>query len=40
LERLFKGTTTVAPGTHRFEVRWYWNGVLEETTNVSVTVQT
>jgi hypothetical protein len=39
LERLFKGTTTLAPGTHRFEVRWYWNGVLEQTTNVSVTVR-
>ncbi|MGH8959218.1 MAG: S-layer homology domain-containing protein [Acidimicrobiia bacterium] len=39
-ERLFKGTTTLAPGTHRFEVRWYWNGVLEQTTNVSVTVRT
>jgi hypothetical protein len=40
LERMFKGTTTLAPGTHRFEVRWYWNGVLEQTTNVSVTVTT
>jgi hypothetical protein len=39
-ERIFKGTTTLAPGTHRFEVRWYWNGFLEQTTNVSVTVQT
>ena len=39
-ERLFKGTTGLAPGTHRFEVRWYWNGVLEQTTTVSVTVQT
>jgi hypothetical protein len=39
-ERLFKGTTGLAPGTHRFEVRWYWNGVLEQTTTVSVTVRT
>ncbi|HEY7583784.1 MAG TPA: S-layer homology domain-containing protein [Acidimicrobiia bacterium] len=39
-ERLFKGTTTLAPGTHRFEVRWYWNGLLEQTTTVSVTVRT
>ena len=39
-ERLFKATTGLAPGTHRFEVRWYWNGVLEQTTNVSVTVRT
>jgi S-layer homology domain len=40
LERMFKGTTTLAPGTHRFEVRWYWNGVLGQTSNVSVTVTT
>ncbi|HJQ95348.1 MAG TPA: S-layer homology domain-containing protein [Acidimicrobiia bacterium] len=40
LERMFKGTTTLAPGTHRFEVRWFWNGVLEQTTTVSVTVRT
>ena len=39
-ERLFKATTGLAPGTHRFEVRWYWNGVLEQITNVSVTVRT
>ena len=39
-ERLFKGMTGLAPGTHRFEVRWYWNGVLEQTTIVSVTVRT
>ena len=39
-ERLFRGTTGLAPGTHRFEVRWYWNGVLEQTTTVSVTVRT
>ncbi|HJU81638.1 MAG TPA: S-layer homology domain-containing protein [Acidimicrobiia bacterium] len=39
-ERLFKGTTTLAPGTHRFEVRWYWNGLLEQLTTISVTVQT
>jgi hypothetical protein len=39
-ERLFKGTTTLAPGTHRFEVRWFWNGVLEQTTTIAVTVRT
>lgn len=39
-ERLFKATTTLAPGTHRFEVRWYWNGALEQVTTVSVTVST
>lgn len=39
-ERLFMGTTTLSPGTHRFEVRWYWKGVLEQTTTVSVTVRT
>jgi hypothetical protein len=39
-ERLFKATTGLAPGTHRFEVRWFWNGVLEQTTTVSVTVRT
>lgn len=37
--RLFKGTTSLAPGTHRFVVRWYWNGILEQTTSVSVTVR-
>ncbi|MGH8925098.1 MAG: S-layer homology domain-containing protein [Acidimicrobiia bacterium] len=38
--RLFRGVTTLVPGTHRFEVRWYWNGVLEQTTSFSVTVRT
>jgi hypothetical protein len=38
-ERLFKATTSLAPGTHRFEIRWFWNGVLEQATQVSVTVQ-
>lgn len=39
-QRLFSGTTTLAPGTQQISVRWYWNGVLEQTTNVSVTVLT
>jgi hypothetical protein len=39
-ERHFRGITGLAPGTHRFEVRWYWKGVLEQTTTVSVTVRT
>jgi hypothetical protein len=39
-ERLFRGITGLAPGTHRFEVRWFWNGMLEQTTTVSVTVRT
>ncbi len=39
-QRLFRGNTSLAPGTHRFEVRWFWNGFLEQTTVVSVTVRT
>ena len=38
--RLFKGTFGLAPGTHTLVARWYWNGFLEQTTTVSVTVRT
>lgn len=39
-QRLFRSTFSLAPGTHRFEVRWYWNGFLEQTSVVNVTVLT
>ena len=38
--RLFKGTFGMVPGTHTLVARWYWNGFLEQTTTISVTVQT
>ena len=38
--RLFKGTFGMVPGTHTLVARWYWNGFLEQTTTVSVTVRT
>jgi hypothetical protein len=38
--RLFRGTFSMAPGTHTLVARWYWNGFLEQTTTVSVTVRT
>ena len=38
--RLFRGTFSLAPGTHTLVARWYWNGFLEQTTTVSVTVRT
>ena len=38
--RLFKGIFGLVPGTHTLIARWYWNGYLEQTTTVSVTVHT
>ena len=38
--RLFRGTLGMVPGTHTLVARWYWNGFLEQTTTVFVTVQT
>jgi len=38
--RIFKGTFGMVPGTHTLVARWYWNGFLEQTTTISVTVQT
>ena len=38
--RIFKGTFGMVPGSHILVARWYWNGFLEQTTTVSVTVQT
>jgi hypothetical protein len=38
--RLYKGTFGMVPGTHTLVARWYWNGFLEQTTTISVTVQT
>jgi S-layer family protein len=38
--RLFRGTFELVPGTHTLVARWYWNGFLEQTTTVSVTVRT
>lgn len=38
--RLYRATFTLAPGTHTFVARWYWNGYLEQTTTVYVTVRT
>ena len=38
--RLFRGTFGLAPGTHTLIARWFWDGFLEHTTTVSVTVQT
>jgi hypothetical protein len=38
--RIFKGTFGMAPGTHTLVAHWYWNGFLEQTTTISVTVQT
>jgi hypothetical protein len=38
--RLYWTTFTLAPGTHTFVAHWYWNGYLEQTTTVYVTVRT
>jgi len=38
--RLYRGTFTLTPGTHTLVARWFWNGFLEQTTTVSVTVRT
>ncbi|MGH8928027.1 MAG: hypothetical protein ACRDWH_06730, partial [Acidimicrobiia bacterium] len=38
--RLYRGTFTLSPGTHGLVARWYWNGYLEQTTTVWVTVRT
>ena len=38
--RLFRDTFGLAPGTHTLIARWFWDGFLEHTTTVSVTVQT
>ena len=38
--RLFRGIFGLAPGTHTLIARWFWDGFLEQTTTVSVTVQT
>jgi hypothetical protein len=38
--RIFKGTLVMVPGTHTLVGRWYWNGFLEQTTTLTVTVQT
>lgn len=38
--KLYQATFTLAPGTHTFVARWFWNGFLEQTTTVFVTVMT
>lgn len=38
--RIFRGVLVMVPGTHTLVARWYWNGYLEQTTTISVTVQT
>lgn len=38
--KLYKAIFTLAPGTHTIVARWYWNGFLEQTTTVYVTVHT
>ena len=38
--RLFRGTFGLVPGTHTLVARWYWDGFLEQTTTLSVTVRT
>ncbi|MGQ0847897.1 MAG: S-layer homology domain-containing protein [Actinomycetota bacterium] len=37
--RSYRATFTLAPGTHGLTARWYWNGYLEQTTTVWVTVR-
>jgi hypothetical protein len=36
--RLYRAVFSLAPGTHGLTARWYWNGYLEQTTTVWVTV--
>ena len=38
-QRSFRAITGMVPGTHTLVVRWYWNGFLEQTTNVIITVR-
>jgi hypothetical protein len=38
--RMFQGTFSLAPGTHTLVGRWFWNGFLEHTTTLTVTVTT
>ena len=38
--RLYRAVFSLAPGTHGLTVRWYWNGYLEQTTTIWVTVRT
>jgi hypothetical protein len=38
--RIFRGTVVMVPGTHTLVAQWYWNGFLEQTTTIAVTVQT
>ncbi|CAN5250972.1 hypothetical protein BH18ACT5_BH18ACT5_07920 [soil metagenome] len=37
--RTFRAITGLSPGIHTLVVRWYWNGMLEQTTNVIITVR-
>ena len=37
--RTFQAITGLSPGTHNLVVSWYWNGFLEQTTNVIITVR-
>jgi hypothetical protein len=37
--RIFRGIFSLVPGTHTLVARWYWNGFLEQTMTVSVTVR-
>ncbi len=37
--RSFQAITGLSPGTHTLVVGWYWNGFLEQTTNVIITVR-
>jgi hypothetical protein len=38
--RLYQANFSLAPGTHTLVARWYWNGFLEQTTTLFVTVFT
>jgi len=37
-QRTFRAVTGLAPGVHVLVVRWLWNGVLEQTTSVTITI--
>jgi len=37
-QRTFRAITGLSPGIHTLLVRWYWNGLVEQTTTVIISV--
>jgi hypothetical protein len=39
-QRNFRAQTGLSPGVHTLVIRWWWNGTVEQTTTLIITVQT